>query len=546
VTLAAVNLVALEIPQLIKSIVDTLTAGGDVSATTDTALLIIGMGFLMLIIRALSRLLLFWPGRKIEASIKFDLFSKILRLPYQGLLKFGMGDIISRLANDVGQLRALYAFGLLQAINMFFLLIMAIGKMLSVHLTLTVVCLLPLTLMFLVSRYAMPKMHTYSKIQQEALGRLTNKVTESFVNVHVIQANGAEETFFRSAQEVNEEVYQSNVKLVLIRTTLFLLMPMLAAMSQLTILLYGGFEVIAGKITVGDIMAFNVYIGLLMFPLTAMGFLMAMLQRARTAIERIVEVEDETEETFQPPGEGIDTDALLTIDHLTFKYKDSESHKQPFSLKDISFTLRPGQRIGIFGPIGSGKSTLFNAITRILDPEPGQIFWRGKDTSQISPPELRRQIGYAMQSVHLFSDTIEANLGFGLDAPTKEELIEAARQAQILDEIESFERGWNTEIGERGVRLSGGQKQRLALARIFLRKPPLLILDDVLSAVDQSTEKALIESMFKLGGAVLIASHRASALKECEEILILQEGTIVARGTFDSLARRFPDLNQEQ
>jgi ATP-binding cassette, subfamily B, multidrug efflux pump len=556
IMLAAVNLVALEIPQLIKQIVNTLTLNGDMTQTQNIAYMIIGMGFTLMIVRALSRILIFWPGRKIEASLKAELFEKTLHLPQRILLKFGMGDLISRLANDVGQVRVLFAFGLLQLINMIFLLVFTISKMYSSHPGLTIACIIPCSLMIFVTRYAAPKMGKYSKIQQQALGRLTNRVTESYVNIHVIQSNTAEESFLKLAEIENETVFKTNIRLVFIRTTMFIMMPLFAAISQLIILIYGGSQVMDGSLTVGDLLAFNIYIGLLMFPLTSMGFLIAIYQRAKTAIERLIEIGDAESETTSASTTPLSDQTLLSVKNLNFVYPviETSSSKEsdqfiapvePFSLKNISFTIKHGEKIGIFGPIGSGKTTLFNTISRLFDPPAGSIYWNGNDVMSLVPSEYRGEMGYALQTVHLFSATIRENLSFGLENVTQDQLDEAARAAQILDEIKEFDLGWNTEIGEKGVRLSGGQKQRLALARLLIRKPPLLILDDVLSAVDHTTEQNLINEMFKLGGAILIASHRASSIKPCDSVLIIENGEIVDRGSFEQMAAAHPELDQQ-
>jgi ATP-binding cassette subfamily B protein len=202
--------------------------------------------------------------------------------------------------------------------------------------------------------------------------------------------------------------------------------------------------------------------------------------------------------------------------------------------------------VGIFGPIGSGKSTLFNLLTRITKPAPGEIFFKGQDILTLDPPALRRKIGYAQQSVHLFSDSIKANLRLGMPDATDAELQQAACAAQIEQEIEEFDNGWDTEIGEKGLRLSGGQKQRLALARVFLRGPELYLLDDVLSAVDQETERRLIKTIHATASAMLIATHRLSVLKKCDRILMLDKGQIIDSGTFAELIVRHPFLSKAE
>jgi len=556
--LAAVNLISLKIPQLAKNIINTLTNHGDLSPTVDTALSIVGLGCLMIIIRTLSRLLIFWPGRRIDTQAKTVLFGRLLQVPQAFFNRFGMGDLISRLANDVGQLRAFYAFGLLQIMNVVFLTVFTIAQMVTAHAMLTLYSLLPLALMLLVTRFAMPKMHAYSRENQQALGALTSRVTEAFVNVHVIQANAATENFAARTDADNERVYRTNMQLTYLRMAVFPLMSLLAGLSQLVVLFYGGHEILAGHLSVGDILAFNVYIGLLTFPLTALGMILAMFQRAQVALERIGVIENADLEAALPMNQsnGMSKNAatpLLDVRHLTFAYPaadkpgdDVTAVPQP-RLSDVTFSLNPGSRLGLFGPIGSGKSTLFAVLTRLADAPSGTVFWDGQDILGQQPTVLREDIGYALQSVHLFSDTVAANLSFGLGRePSMDELRAAADAAQMLTDIEAMPEGWQTQIGEKGVRLSGGQKQRLALARLFLRKQRLLLLDDVLSAVDQRTEKRLIEAIYTRGSALIIASHRGSALKRCDEILILDQGRIVDRGTFAQLTPRHPELAQDE
>lgn len=541
ILLAVVNVVNLEIPQLAKSIINSLTTRTNLERSTETALAIVGLGFLLIVVRALSRILMFWPSRKAEAASKSDFFKKVMELPAEFFEKHGMGDLISRLANDIGHVRIYYGFGLLQILNVIFLLILTIGKMTSIHTMLTVYSLTPLLLMFVITRTTMGKMHFFSKANQAAVGQLTNKVTESFVNVHVLQANAAVDTFVDRIEKENEEVYASNVKLIFIRTVVFPLMTCLAGVSQLVILFYGGKEIIAGRLTIGDILAFNVYIALLTFPLVAMGIILAVHQRAKTALERLNEINQGSPRSFST-SELTAATHDLKIENLSFKYHDTKQ-----ILTDISLKLRPGTHIGLFGPIGSGKSTLLNIITRCYDPPENTIKLDGQDIRTINPKVLRKTIGYALQSVHLFSSTIRENLIFGMDRQVSEqEMLEAADAAQILGEINSFPEGWHTQIGEKGIRLSGGQKQRLALARVFLRKSPILLLDDVLSAVDHATEKRILAYIRGLGSSLLIASHRGSALKHCHEILILDaEGRVSDRGTYQELLPRHPKLVAE-
>ncbi len=544
--LALTNIITLEIPLFAKDIINSIADLAERDRLTRLALIIIGLGCLQMIIRTLSRVLLFWPGRALESNAKQYYFDRLLKLPQSFYVKFGMGDLISRLANDIGQLRVFYAFGILQILNLLFLSLFTLSRMLTIHAGLTFACLLPLCLMLVIMRYGLPLMHKFSRDNQDALGRLTNRVTEAFVNVHVVQVNAAENTFVERARDDNVAVYTTNIKLLFIRTILFPLMSCLVGLSQVIVLFYGANEVLAGRLTVGDIMAFNVFIAFLAFPLSAIGMIVAIYQRCLTALDRLYDIEDGQEETPAVSSVSLTTPTtkpLLEIQHLSYAFSDNSS----FALQDISLRLEPGKKIGLIGAIGSGKTTLLNLITRLWDPPATTIFFNGSDILSINPRELRKLIGYGQQSVHLFSDTIAHNLQFGVDQPvTQAQLEEVAGQAHILDEIMGFENQWQTEIGERGIRLSGGQKQRLAIARLLLRQPKLLLLDDVLSAVDQKTEHHLVQVINQIKCTAIIASHRLSAVRDCDEIILLDKGRILDRGDLTDIRRRHPRIDADQ
>jgi ATP-binding cassette subfamily B multidrug efflux pump len=547
--LAATNVITLEIPHLAKSIVNALTEKTvTIQNTLDlskVALLIIALGLLQVLIRSLSRILVFWPGRSIEANCRTDAFDHLISLPQRALLRFGMGDLISRLANDIGQLRVFFAFGLLQVLNLAFLSIFIITRMLTIHVGLTLACLAPLALMVVITRYAMPKLQEYSRLNQEATGRLTNRVTEAFVHVHVVQQSGAESSFLDRTAPDNDAVYRSNMRLVFIRNAVFPLMSCLASIGQMTVIFYGGYEAIHNRLTVGDILAFNVYIGFLSFPLTAVGMIIAMYQRALTAVQRLDEINQTKVETVEPSIQGRlitgTGESILSVRDLAFSY---ENDSRKFGLSGISFELPAGRKIGIAGAVGSGKTTLLQLLVRLFDPPSGKVFLDGRDVLSIPTHELRTRVGMASQTVHLFSAPVIDNMCFGLHpAPGTPLIRKALEEAMILREIESLPEGLQTEIGEKGIRLSGGQKQRLALARLFLRHYDVLILDDVLSAVDQVTESALIQNILKRGCAMIIASHRTSVLKACDEILILEGGRIKAQGSWPEVQHLAGDLS---
>jgi ATP-binding cassette subfamily B protein len=543
--LAVTNIISLEIPQLAKEVVNALQAhtGEDDGHLSRVALAIIGLGLTQILVRSFSRILIFWPGRKLEASSKSYLFARALHLPQTFYDRFGMGDLISRLSNDLGQLRIFYAFAVLQVLNLVFISVFTLYKMLSVHQRLTLVALSPILIMLVITRYVMPRLQKFTRRNQEAIGTLTNRVTETFTNIHVIQSNAAERSFHRLIEAENQKVFDTDMKVLLLRTLFFPLISSMTGLAQLIVLFLGGTLVVRGELSVGDILAFNIYLSYMAFPLTSIGIILSIYQRSKTALERLEPLFVEPQEGPQgtsstaPAGEPI-----LAVRNLDFQYPGTQKQ----TLGHVNFQVKAGEMVGICGPVGSGKSTLFQVLTRIYNPPDGSVFYRGQDINQLRPDQLRQNIGYGLQRVHLFSASIRDNLGFGMDPkPDQAQLDAAARAAQIDREIAGFAEGWETQIGEKGIRLSGGQKQRLALARLFLRQAPVLLLDDVLSAVDNITEARLIRELRKRGGTMLICSHRSSVLYLCDRVLLLKDGQLQDEGSFQELMRRHPELQEE-
>ncbi|RYZ60042.1 MAG: ABC transporter ATP-binding protein [Proteobacteria bacterium] len=550
--LAVTNIISLEIPQLAKALVNHLHEGVKASAVDASrleylALAIIGLGLAQIFVRSSSRILIFWPGRKLEASSKSYIFRRVMRLPQIFFDRYGMGDLISRFANDIGQLRIFFAFGVLQILNLIFISVFTLYQMLQVHRLLTLSSLVPIIIMLVITRIIMPRMQAFTRKNQEAVGLLTNRVTETFTNIHVIQTNASERSFQKLIAEENEKVYATDMKVLLLRTLFFPLMTALTGLSQLIVLFYGGILVTSGKISIGDILAFNIYLSYLAFPLTSIGIIISVYQRSKTALERIDPFFTQTLESQEHAGGDRPLPTAvkpmqLLIQDLHFHYPSSEH--QVFT--GIRLELPKGEMLGVCGAVGSGKSTLFHLLTRLYNPPRGTIFFEGQDILDLDPQDLRESISYALQKVHLFSASIRDNLAFGMKRiPSDEELTQATRAAQVYNEIESFPEKWNTEIGEKGLRLSGGQKQRLALARLFLRKPQILLLDDVLSAVDNLTEARLIQEFRKLNCTMIINSHRSSVLELCDRVLYLKEGRIFDQGPFKDLILRHPELQEE-
>ena len=538
IALAATNIVALEVPLLAKEIVNQFDNLNPSDSLSKLAWAIVGLGLLQMIIRSLSRILIFLPGRLVETRVRSDLFLRLLRVSQSFFDRLGMGDVISRVANDTGDLRVFFAFGVLQLANCFFILVFTINQMYSLSPKLTMASLSPLILMFAIMRMGIPVLNRLSKRNQEALGRLSNGITETFVNVQTVKLLNGIEQLSKNMVKDHDLVYETNIKLLFVRVFLFPLMSLMIGTALVTNLWLGGHEILANRLTIGDLMAFNAYIGFLAFPLTSIGIIIAVFQRCRTALKRMSDIALEASETDRfsaqdesSPLASSKTDTLLEVRNLNFSYGPNSS----FKLQNISFACKAGTSLGISGTVGSGKSTLLLSLCRLVNTPENTVFLEGADITNLHPDSLRREMLICLQTPHLFAMTIEENLRFGLgsfDSPghteiSMEQLREAAHKAQILEEIESFPMAWKTQIGERGIRLSGGQKQRLALARAFLRKPKILLLDDVLAAVDQSTERALAKVISETKATLIVASHRPSVLERCDQRLQMFEGQIV-------------------
>lgn len=535
IALIITNIIVLEIPLLAKKIIDAIAKQQNLDQLTTVSVAIIALGFAQILIRTTSRILIFWPGRTLESEIKSDLFTHLVKSPLDKLVNFNIGDLTSRLNNDVTQMRIFFAFGALQVLNVIFISLFTVSKMASIDKILTALAISPMLCMLLLTKLVMPKLYTSMRENTEALGRLTGRVSEAFAQVHVIQSMNAIAQITERLRPDNESIFQSNIRTIWLRTLTWPVMTVLIGASQFATLTWGGRQIIAGHMTVGDIMAFNIYIGMLTFPFASLGIILNVYQRAKPAAERIETIniiEPEGKLTKSPIGKLDLRAPLLEIKNVSFYWPDGRE-----ALSHVTFSVDRGERVGIFGKIGSGKTTLFNLITKLYPHSNGEILIHGQNINSMQPEAVRSMIGYALQQPLLFSESVKSNLCLGRenDDLSIDQLERAALRADVLDDIKKLPEVWETPIGERGIKLSGGQKQRLALARLLLRNSELIILDDVLSSVDHETEHRLINSLLASKSALLIASHRVSILEPCDRVIILDAGKIVAQGKYQEV-----------
>ena len=501
--------IAVKIPELVSKAVN-----GHLDNSYTIPISVMVLGFLQIMVRTCSRLFVFNPAREMEEGLKNQIFSKLMRAPLPWLQSRQTGDLQSLINSDTGHLRVFIGLGGLQVASFLTLAVFAVSKMISIHATLTLVTLLPLLLAIPLLRLGMPKVMKLNVEQTKLLGSLTSRITEAFVNVHIIQSTASEGSFTERIRERSEELRKLNMRLLRLRLIIFPVLPLLTGVSSFLVFLYGGYEAISGRLTAGDIIAFTSYVALLAFPLGIIGMVLAMWQRAEAASKRIevaLHVASESHSNEEPK----DVTPSLEIRNLSFRY--TEDHKL---LDKVSMGIKSGELLGIAGPIGSGKTTLLNLASSLIQPPPNCIFVGGIDVTTMSATQLRRLVGLVPQTPQLFSVNVRENLTAGLKAEDSE-IWKALDLACMRQDMEALPQGLETPIGERGIRLSGGQKQRLALARQLLRQTPILLLDDVISAVDQITEERILAGLRAMNRAVVLVTHRESALLKCDRVLRL-------------------------
>lgn len=509
---------AVSIPVAISQIVNQIEQCTQVQSCEVQS--IVALGLLLVVFRFFSRVFFFWPGRCVETDLRSNLFTRLLNLPLSFFESHTRGDLLSRLSNDVNHVRVFLAFGVLQFFNLSALASQALYKMFQVSFELAAVCLIPVFCILVVGRLGIPFVFVAAKQKQEALGKISDGVTEMYSHVQVIQSCQLEASFLSQNGASTERLYQAQMKDLMLNSIIYPLMTLFAQLAQVLIVWYGGYLVLQGRLTVGDILAFDQFIALLAFPLTAMGILFGIYQRLQVALQRLHVIHDAPIEKQLVSRRKAPIEPLLEVCGLTHKWGVNTV------FENISFSVNKNSCVGIYGEIGSGKTTLLHCLTRLYDPPVGKVFYKGQDVLSLEPCELRKSIGYVLQGTHLFSGTIRENVLWGYKAEHTE-CLKAAEKASFLEDIQEFENGWDTRIGEDGVRLSGGQRQRLALARAFLRKPELFIFDDVMSAVDEKTSQVLMDNIFATGASVLIVSSRESVLKKCETVYRLHDHSLM-------------------
>jgi ATP-binding cassette subfamily B protein len=503
-------------------------------------------------IRIQSRTVLLHAGRRIEYAIREDLFSRLVTLDASWFSRERTGDIMSRFANDLTNVRMLTGFGCLNVINTLMVYIAAVTLMMNLSPALTLLALLPFPAMILAVKRISAAMYRRSRRAQEELSRLTSAVEENVTAAAVIRAYCREEGERDSFRRVAASYLDANMSMARLRGLMIPIMAGSGALGTLIILFVGGRQIVEGTLTLGDFVAFNGYLAMLVWPTVMMGWILNLMQRGAASMTRLngilaarPMVEEPAEPATVPELKG-----TIELRDLSFAYRNDDGNGRAV-LQGISLAIPAGSRLGVVGPVGSGKSTLVSLIPRLLPVPDGHLFIDGIDVNRIPLAVLREEIGFIPQESSLFSRTIGENIAFGRSGATDAEVAAAAALASLAPDIQRFADGYGTRVGERGVTLSGGQKQRTSIARALLKAPPILILDDPLSAVDASTGEEILRSLERScpGRTVIIVSHRLAAVRNCDQIILLDEGRIVEEGNHAELLAmdaRYAALWREQ
>jgi ATP-binding cassette subfamily B protein len=494
--------------------------------------------------RYVARRLLIDTSRRVEESLKNDLVHHLSGLPLTWFDRARTGDLISRLTQDVELVRFMLGPALLYGASALVVLPASLTIMATLSWSLTLAIAAAFVALLLASRGLMPRIHARSEDVQEAIAAISSRSLEALAGVRVLMTFGRTDAESQRLAGMSHDYLEKNVHLTRLRALYNLFIHVSRDVVVLTVLLVGGLQVLGGRLTAGELFQFLLLMGLMTWPLIAVGWILSTYPRAKAAMERV-------EEIFAAPlepagGAQPELRGAISARGLTFRYEG----RQEDALSNVSFELAPGQKLGLVGPVGSGKSTLLALLVRLYDPPRGTLFVDGHDVLDLDPAVLRRTFAVAPQDPFLFSDTIAGNIRFGLEEtgsgdrepaePTGDRMSAAVWVSALAQDLPDFAEGLETVVGERGVTLSGGQKQRVSLARALAPGRPSLVLDDTLSAVDPTTERRIVE---RLSGArqdrtMLVATHRLSAVVDADLILVLDRGRIVQRGDHATLARR--------
>lgn len=483
----------------------------------------------------LMRQLLIVTSRNIEFDQKNEIFRKYESLGESFYRNHYTGDLMSRITEDVSNVRMYIGPSIMYFVNILFSFIMVITQMLSINAWLTLWVLIPLPFLSYSIYVVSKKINRGNKRIQEQLSVITTKAQETFAGIRIIKSFGAEENFSRDFKRSGEEFQKKNLELAKINAIFFPLMTLLMGLSTIIVLYVGGWEVQKGNFTPGNVAEFIIYLNMLIWPVASLGWTTALVQKASASQGRINEFLKQEEENIVGTQSFAWADKI-TLKDVTYKYLDKETN----ALSQLNVEIKKGEFIGVAGKTGSGKSTLMQILSRQLDLQEGEYMVDGQPIASISLKAFRSKLAYVQQDVFLFSDTLEENIAFGSEQEFEQEQMDkVVKFAGLEKDIKLFPKGLKTIVGERGVSLSGGQKQRMSLARALMRDAEIYLLDDCLSAVDAETESTVIEGLKKalFGKTIIMSSHRIAPIIKADKILVIEEGRVADVGKHEELIK---------
>ena len=539
------------IPWWIREAVRILEEGGALRDVTYYAAIIGAAAVAQGLIRTYSRALIFNAGRNVEYDLRNDLFAHLQKLPLSFYHARRTGDLMSRVINDISAVRVMLGPGVVNFVNAPLYYVYALALMLSMDVRMTLAALAPFPLLiYAAAKFRGRIMKASLEVQQQMSG-LSSHVQENLSGMHVVKAYSQEKYQTQQFVALNEEFRSKSLEMARMRGIVTPVMQGINGLTVLIVIWYGGVRVARGDLLVADIVAFIAYLNVLAWPTAAFGWMLSLVERGRAAMKRLDEI-FKTEPAIASSPAAVPLRGLkkaVEFRDVSFAYPQ-QTNGHP-ALDGISFSLPMAKSVGLVGRIGSGKSTLAQLVPRLFDVTSGEVLIDGQDVRKLSLCELRQALGYVPQDPFLFSTSLRRNLAFGRDGVSDGDLQRAVRIARLDRDLEIFPQGLDTVVGERGVTLSGGQKQRATLARALVTDSPILILDDCLSSVDAQTEAEILHGLRSImkEKTCLIISHRISAVKDSDEILVLDEGIIIERGTHDQLVERgglYAELYQQQ
>lgn len=536
--LLLIDMVQLTVPLIIRALTDEFDNNTiNLNSIIKYAALIIITGIIIALGRYFWRIYIIGTSRKLEYYLRKRIFNHLLTLSPNYFNHHKTGDLMAHATNDVNAVRMAVGQGTVMIVDSSFMMILSLIMMIKItsfRFTAVSLFTLPFIIIF-VAKFG-KIIHKRFRIVQEAFSSLTDTIQENFSGIRVVKSFVQENLVLDKFTEVNKSNLNKNLNLVKVSGLFRPFIQFISSLSFLLVILYGGREVILNRISLGDFIGFNYYLGLIIWPMMALGWVINILQRGAASLERINKILDEKPEIINSENsiELSHPAGKIEFNNVNFKYKNTDN----YALKNISFTIESGKSLALVGRTGSGKSTIVNLLLRLYDIEEGEIKFDNINIKDLSLKSLRENIGYVPQDNFLFSTTIEENIGFSFEGNLPEnEIVNASKLAEVYDNIIEFPKDFKTLLGERGVTLSGGQKQRTSIARALIKEPTVLILDDSLSSVDTETEEKILNNMKKImkTKTTIIISHRISTIKHCDEILFLENGEILEKGNHEEL-----------